>query len=405
MTTYEEFVSTNEHMGMIVPRESWDFLQGSSNETEQKLLTLWEKNARRNLRKLYNKYGSVIDNALGFASDKAVIGVGAGPSYHINKDILKDVSKLNLQYKVKDQSFIVMTSNHQYKTLLNDGIFPHFVVLLDATPEAYGQLCEDVPDLGQDSILIASLFADPDTLNKWVEQGKEVWFYLTDVGDLPDIYEQRTGKKREHILIPSAGNIMNTIWLLAMSVLHSNVHICVGNDYSFEYTVDPEKRAESFYADGNVEDDNDRNQANDFMAWQGFEFSSLVGPKPMINLKTVGTSRQMFLYKTWTEMHVAAWTNELDSFKFINCSEQGILGVIAKDWDVMQMNNPDNWVLMDHICKNWLTMKLKDAITMYLEARAWLSETSLGARDVGCLVPKMGGVANAGPDTGCIQHI
>ena len=358
MSSYEEIRDIKDVSKVIHP-EVFEYMEASSNHTGEKLNETWKRNISKNL-KLFKKHNPIVElNNICF--NKAVIGVGAGPSFNINKSFLLDVFLKNLQYDIKHQPFSIITSNHQFKPLTEMGVHPHFVVLLDSTPNAYDQLCS----VDKEAILIASLYADPRTLKEWDRMGRMIFFFLPDSAELKKFFEQKTGKNSRCVCTNSCGNVLNMIWMLSIKFMGSKVFMAVGADYGYT-----EKK--EFYADGDTKAD-DRFQINDDVVWQGFEFvhNNIIN-RPVVNLKPMQTSRQLFLYKTWTEMHIALW-QEL-GIHFFNCSESGTLGVLSRSLNVRKMAEKENWFLLDDLFRNYHTMRLEDAINMYLGARKCLSE-------------------------------
>ena len=93
-------------------------------------------------------------------------------------------------------------------------------------------------------------------------------------------------------------------------------------------------------------------------------------------------------------MHVAKWAEQEDfSFRYYNCSEGGICGVLAKKHAVEDLENPANWGLMDDIApKSWFTKPLINAAQDFLEVkRSCQQETNTNAGGVIELLPKTGG--------------
>jgi hypothetical protein len=182
----------------------------------------------------------------------------------------------------------------------------------------------------------------------------------------------------ESVCIPQGGNVINTAWLLAMKQLGSSVFMCVGNDLSFPYDPDYDKRRVGFYADREyqINIDNDRDEAKDKFAWMGFEFvdSPIYLARPNLLMKPMGTSRLLWTYKHWVEMHAAVWAKN-NVFHYYNCSEAGILGMMAYDHSDEAMMEPSNWFLLDNVIPHrWHTRKLKDAVIQFLEARVLWQE-------------------------------
>jgi len=410
--TYQDLVDHSSLNKEIVKPQVWKYLQECSEFTGEELSKTWISNMKKNLRDFYPKHGSVGRKLLGYGANKAVIGVGAGPSYSLNKDVLSDVFRLNAKFRESEQAFVIIATNHQFKPLLKDKIFPHFVMVVDASKNTRRQLL-DIPKFGKETILIASLFTDSVTIRKWDKRGGDICFFVPDGSEARELFESETGDDASLVVVPPAGNVMNMMWLLSGRVLHSNIFMGVGNDLSMKHSQDVKEREESFYADGEIKADIERAQTEKYMGWMGFKFREKNNPfsgQPVVELHSYSTSRQMFQYKLWLEIHVANFHEQKDhNFKYINCSEQGILGVLAHNWEpeVLRKNDPKNFYLMDEVCSSYMTMRLRDAVTMYLEARKWLetqTATRAGVLDIattenGVIISpeKMGGANVTGP--------
>jgi hypothetical protein len=79
----------------------------------------------------------------------------------------------------------------------------------------------------------------------------------------------------------------------------------------------------------------------------------------------------LLLYKTWVEFHIAKWADTVDfAFRYYNCSEGGICGVIARKHDKKDLEDPKNWMLMDEIAPTrWFTKPLLEAAKDFLEIK------------------------------------
>lgn len=396
---YEEFKGINSTTSKIMPDYAYDYIFKCSDHTGNVLEKKWAKNIKSNAS-LLSKHGG-IRRLEGFGIGKAMVGVGAGPSFNLNKGDLKNLFDFNSRYELRDQSFLIVATNHQFKPLLNEGIYPHFVLLLDATEHAYEQLCVKVPKLGKKSILIASIFADHRTLSEWDKRGGKIYFYLPDSEQAVSSFTSVSKKDIDEFTMPSCGNVLNMAWMMSLQIFGNTVFMAVGADYSFDYG-DIEKRRKSMYADGEADVDSERLQIKDDMAWQGFRFEendSVIMNKPMINLELVGTSRQMFLYKLWTEMQMAIWQNMDQSFSYINCSEQGVLGVMANSWDIADLYERNNWYLLDELLPNYHTMRLNTAVTLFQRSKVWMGSEKLPcAENAGVVLPlRMDSAKTAAP--------
>jgi len=373
--TYEGLIDGSEVLSRIYPEQLWKYVRGCNQHTTDVLCDGWEKNIRKNIKKLLRKHGDVSTHLLGLARDKAVIGVGGGPSLKKNSDILKNVTLFNATYKVKDQPFIIVVSNHQFKPFLKMGIIPHFVMITDGGDAIYDQLNTDIPAIGQTTILIAPLQASHKVLKEWDRLGRRIFFYGHASDLCKKIYEDVEKKDFDKILLFTGGNVMNSIWTFSARILSSKIFMCVGNDLSFPYSNDLAIRRNGYYADGDYEVNikNDRDEARDNFAWMGFEFPKtniiqLDSRTKYANLKLFGTSRTLFTYKLWPELHLTRWSDEY-GFHYYNCSEAGILGVIPKSYEKDRLVDKDNWELLDTLNPRWHTRTLRDAVAEYLKAR------------------------------------
>ena len=375
LSTFEELKNSAPIVSEIITEELAERVFAQSEYTGKHLAPTWRKHMRQNFG-LYEKHGSFMQHFRGFGTNKAVIAVGAGPSFNRNKETLKAIYQANLFDQIENQPFIIFASNKQFKPLLEMGIYPHMTLLIDSGDALYPQLCKKIPKWAKKSILIAGLHTAPRILKKWDEQGGQICFYL--IGEEPEkeLFHKHTGEDPEPIHVSQGGNVLNTMWIMANVVLNSTTFIMVGNDLAYKYSDSKEERAKSFYADGDYRLNilNDRDEAKDKMAWMGFtlEESMLQRGRYIYNLDIVSLSRQLWLYKAWMEVQAAVWEKQ-KSFFIYNCSEAGSLGVLARDYSKEAMFSKDNWYLIDEILpKRWCTTTLQTAAMRFLEARKCL---------------------------------
>ena len=370
--SFDELISDNKTLENIIPRGMWEYVEASGKMTGDRMSEKWEKNFRANLKHIYPKFGSITKPFLGFGKGKATIFVGAGPSFNKNKEDLKKLYNLNIQFKIKDQPFIIVASNHQFKPLLNMGIFPHFVMLGDGGDHVYDQLCTDIPKLGEHAILLATMYADHNIIKDWTKQGRQVCFYIPSSPKYLKIFEEETGENGEIHSVGQGGNVGNACFILALKILHSRVFFALGNDLSFPHNPDVDERRNFFYADKDYSTNVSRvDEAKDKFAWMGYEMheSPLLAGRHVINFKVAGTSRQLFIYKTWIETHAIAWSVSETPFFYYNCTEGGICGVMARSHNLMEMPKSENWYLLDEVIpSHWRTRTLMQASNEFLEA-------------------------------------
>jgi len=379
LTSFEALRQENELVDKVMTPEMAAFMFDNNKFTVSNLEPQWNANMRKNI-KFYNKHGSILDSFGGFGKNKAVIGVGAGPSFNINRDVLKEIYNYNLMFPLEEQPFIIIASNKQFKPLLEMGVYPHMTILIDAGDALYPQLCEGIPDHAKKSILIAGLHASPKIIEQWDKQGGEICFYLIGGDKNKEYFEKKTGQDAELVRIQQGGNVLNTLWILAYRYLHSTVFIAVGNDMAFSYSKNKAQRRKSFYADGDyiLNIKNLRDEAKEELGWPGFHNlqQSDIAPNTILyDLEPMGTSKLLWIYKLWMETQIVVWSDQ-KPFHYYNCSESGILGVLAREYKAGKyMGDKDNWYLMDEVIpKRWHTRTLKQAFQEFVEAKLWLKQ-------------------------------
>jgi hypothetical protein len=382
--SYEDLVAESGLVEKIISPEMAEAVFASSEGTVKNLIPLWKENTRKNLD-LYKKHGSLRSAFNGFCTDKAIIAVGAGQSFLKNKEVLKEIYRINLNYTLDKQPFFIVSSNKMLKPLLEIGIFPHATILIDAGDALYPQLCDDMPAWARNSILITGMHTSHKILKKWDKHGGLISFFMIGDDDEKKWFEEATGEDADGVWTSQGGNVMNTLWILANRVFKTQVFIMVGNDLCFKYSDDKEERAKSFYADGDYRLNilNKRDEAKDNFGWMGFNLKpSVIQPsRLMVDLELVGMSRQLWLYKTWLEVQSTVLCNK-HKFHIFNASEAGVCGMIARKHDSASMATKENWFLLDDVHKKWTTTTLAKACQTYLEARA-LCQTRTDARRAG----------------------
>lgn len=374
--TYEQCINECPNLEKVVSKDMWNYVTGCDRFTQSAMQERWDRNAKKNLKKIYPKHKSLTHAFLGFGKDKALIGVGAGPSLNNNIDHLGEIYRFNAQFTLNNQHFIIAASNHQFKPLLKKGIFPHFVFLTDGGDHIYDQLCTDIPKLGQASVLVATIFADHKTVRDWCGQGRNVCFTLPSSDNYQQMFKDIIGENPEPLVVGSGGNVLNNMFATGIRILHARYFMALGNDLSYPYNPDIEKRRQMFYADGDysVNIKKGVDEAKDRYVWLGFKMrdNPFEPGKKIIDFAPVSTSRQMFVYKTWAELHVTSWASSApnDPFIYFNCSESGIAGVLAHNYDSYELlEDPDNWYLIDEVLpKRWRTRSFLQAVNQFLEA-------------------------------------
>jgi hypothetical protein len=357
------------------------------NKQGYKALTpMWQDNIRANLKAncFRNQMGA--NELTGLGTGKAIIAVGAGPSLKNNIDVLKEISDICIESPSLDmQPFVIIASNHMYKPLLEKGIYPHFVMLVDGGDATYDQLCKDVPKKDR-TILLAPIQIHPTIREDWIKQGRSVvWFHSMDE-DAQEIYREYRDDDPKKIELVFGGNVLNTMWSLGISYLKSTIYICVGNDLCFPGGKKIKDRRKAFYVTGNYEVNikNKRDEAKSHFAWMGFDNlkrSSILDMDgqpvghPTYDFNLVNMSHSQFSYKIWAESQIILNAEAPISWQYFNCSEGGSLGVMSKSDSPEGMENEDNWYLLDEkIPLRYRTRRLEDTVWQFLKARAIVSE-------------------------------
>jgi hypothetical protein len=379
--TYKGLVEANPLVQKIMSPEMTAKIFGNNEFTVTKLSSIWKANLEKNL-KLFKKHGSFLEAFRGYGAGKAVIAVGAGPSFNKNKHVLKKIYELNCQFPVEKQPFIIFASNKMFKPLLEMGIFPHFTLLIDAGEVLYPQLCEKVPQWAAKSILVTGLHTSNKISSKWDRRGGEICYYLIGEQEEKDFFHEKTGEDPEPIHIHQGGSVLNTMWILSHRVLDSEVFIPIGNDLGFKWSQDKKEREKSFYAVGDYRTNilNQRDEAQSTLAWMGYDLyeSAIMPGRLMFDLEPMGISGQLWISKTWLEAQAVLWSGQ-KPFKILNASEAGTLGVLCRSFEPGAMEKRDNCYLIDEILpNNWETTTLAKACQKFVEVKKWQEEILTG---------------------------
>jgi hypothetical protein len=357
-TTYEDLVKHNSKIADILDPDVYEFMYVKNQQTVKLLSPTWEKNARINIKRYYKRYGLFVDNCKGFGLNKAVIGIGAGPSLKKNWDFLKKLNRWNWDQPIDLQPFVFMVSNHQFKPCLEAGIVPHFVILVDAgdSDAIYNQMCKDIPPIAKGITLLCATHINPELLREWREQGRLFQFYVPDGDDNKEFFDKVIGEEvPENKKLPQGGNVMNVAWVASLVGLQSTIFISLGNDLSYDLNDSLKKRREGYYADGDYSSNlqSGRDEASGIKKWIGFEMSrNPFTEKAQYKFVPKGTTGSLFTYKEWFEVFIAIQDMSPQSFHYYNCSESGILGVVPKSYKKIDMDDIDNWQLLDEILPN-----------------------------------------------------
>ena len=134
------------------------FISDTSDNTGRKNMDNWIKNLRDN-RELFRKTGWAAVELQGKHKGKTAIIMGASPAIAKQIELLKEIQS--------DEDFILcgLSSNLEY--LLNNGIQPKYVIVVDADAST-GRDWDNIDmDKTKNIILIANLFAYSPMLQKW----------------------------------------------------------------------------------------------------------------------------------------------------------------------------------------------------------------------------------------------
>jgi len=406
-TTYEDLIKHNPKIGDVLDPSVFDFMRNSNDRTMAALSSVWEKNARRNLKKDFRRFGLLADNCKGFGLQKSTVMIGAGPSLKNNWQYLKKLVDWNWKFPFEQQPFLFVTCNHQFKKCVEDGIIPHFVVLVDASDSnaIYKQMCEGLPEKAYRVALFAAIHINPAIVRHWSSKSASIQFYIPSDPENLKLAESITGEDYSDRALLQGGNVSNVAWMASLAAFDSRIFMALGNDLSYDIDKDVKKRRNNYYHDGDYSSNmaSGRDEAEGMKNWLGFKMrqSALEPDRPVIDWKLKGTTHSLFSYKTWLETNVAIQDISPASFHYYNCSEEGILGMTPKSYDVIDLNDPKKWVIMDEILpRRWKTRTFRDAVEEYLTSRELCLiqagiQTGVGA--AGNLLDRTGGARIIAP--------
>jgi hypothetical protein len=371
--THDELKARSELAAELIPDHIWDGIHRVNKRSNKAMTSLWQGNIRDNLKAKCLKNQMRAHELRGLGTNKAIVAVGAGPSLKKNVDVLKEMSDICVTSPSIDaQPFVIIASNHMYKPLLEKGIYPHFVMLVDGGDAVYDQLCKDVPKKDK-TILLAPLQIHPKIREGWIKQKRGiVWFHSMD-DEAHEIYREYEDDDPAKMQLEFGGNVLNCMWALSIRYLRSTIYMCVGNDLCFPREGELDDKREGFYATGayDVNILNKRDEAKSKYAWMGFDlWKSSIADQTMIDMKPVNVSHSQFTYKIWAESQVILNSDSPMSWQYFNCSEGGALGVMSKGKTSEEMAKDDNWYLLDErMPLRYRTRRLEDAAWQFLKAR------------------------------------
>jgi len=373
----------------IISKENFEVVRTVNKSTIKHFSKEWSDNIKRN-KKYWRKHQKIRD-LTGLGRNKAVIGIGAGPSFHKNKDVLKRYVVQDGTKSWPDREFITIASNHQFKPLLDMGIIPDFVLLVDASDVVMDQLTKDIPKEAKNTQMITGVHAHVNVLKEWDKQGRGIVFYSTPAPIIQEASAKHIKRGYKDQILEMGGNVLNGAFMVGIAALQSTVFMGVGNDLSFEMNDDLETQRKGYYADGDYSTNakvtgTGRDEGGSPKRWAGYNMErkriiSLDDPigchaRYNFDLDIVGTSHTLWVYKIWLETTMMGQTALPVLFHYFNCTEGGILGVMAKDDSDEALSKPENWFFLDEVCVNehtgkqmYMTAMLSDAIDIFLRSR------------------------------------
>ena len=373
----------------VISKDNFDFIKTVNEMTVGHLGDEWTKNVIKNKR-AWRKHQR-LRSLLGIGRNKAVIGIGAGQSFNKNKDVLKRFVNSDGVKPWPERDFITIAANHQFKPLLEMGVIPDFVLLVDCSDVVMDQLTEDIPKEAGGVQLITGVHANPRVIKEWDRQGRGIVFYTTPAPDIRDAVAKhlKRGKKRHEIEL--GGNVLNGAFMISAGVLQSTIFMGVGNDLSFEINDNVDEQRKGYYADGDYSTNAEvtgtgRDEGKSLKRWGGYSMErkrviridESIGSKKRYNfeLDIVGMSHTLWVYKIWMECTMMGQTNQPVYLHYFNCTEGGTLGVMAKKDTDEALKDPDNWFFLDEVCINkhtgrqmYMTAMLEDAIDIFLKTK------------------------------------
>jgi hypothetical protein len=143
-----------------------------------------------------------------------------------------------------------------------------------------------------------------------------------------------------------------------------------------------EEKRKAYYCDGDYSSNapvtgTGRDEANTKKKWCGFKLhrsllwtpSSDINKKYRIEIEPVYTTHTLWVYKVWLEANVMGGISARLAYHYYNCTEGGIAGVMCKDDSNEGIDNPENWFMLDDVCKRYHTRLFSDAVEEFITAK------------------------------------
>jgi hypothetical protein len=347
---WRDYVAEHPHIARIVSEDIYGAMQDSYEQLAADRIGQWRANIAGNMEGKLTRRMLVNNDMHSIAVDKAVVAIGAGPSLNNNWNMLLALCDEESRKPWAEKDFVTVVCNHQAKRLLNLGVRPDFVVVMDTDAYTTDQL--DVGDKAKGICLVASIAVRPETAQAW--RGG-VRFLVPD-GDIADAFEERAERTFDsRMYIPTGGNCINTIWSLVLGLWKAKAWMCVGNDLGYPPTKDLDAKRFNFYADANYAT-HKRQDRDEVVA--SLETPGFIWTPGGLTYCVYETTPPLWGYKVWLELNAELMKGHSELLTY-NCSEGGILGV-QREGDVC--------TLYDNANPQWRTRRLEDAIA---EFRGW----------------------------------
>ena len=295
-----------QNAGFLLDKnKDWsDFVDKVSDNTGVRYLHLWMEHAKANKARV-KECGWAADDLLDIGKDKTAVLVGASPALKNQISTLRDLRA--------DDRYILVGVSSGLKFLLDNGIPPHYCMVMDADP-AIDRFFKELGDT-KGITLIASVCTDPKILDSWKGPIKFLTVY-TSIKKLNKQFKRLFAPVNGcGIMFPALCSQYNTAVAAAYRIFGCRIMVFVGNELSFPTATD----ADRYYVDR--EDLKDK--------W-------IRKPHPDIHGNVVYTTYNFMTLKFAIEDYLQRLLVECVSMEgrrpwFINATEAGIFGVSKRD--------------------------------------------------------------------------
>lgn len=260
-----------------------DFV-GMKGWVSEELRDIWRRNY------LVNREKIVATKVSNKARQKCCILVGSSPAIKKQIELLKNIG----------DNFIIISSNGAYPYLVENGVNPDYVVLIEGREHVLRDMCFD-----SDAKLVVSQFVDPLIYDIW--KGPIETFFCGS-GSLDDLI-----KEDGYEIDVAGGNVTNASFLWSYKYLGCRNYITIGSSLCYY---------DDYYVDGrSTKHVMDNLEENEY-----FNAVDMYG-------KVARTTAPLLLYKTWLETY-----SRISGAEFINATEDGIFGVYPEPVEMKDDN-------------------------------------------------------------------